>query len=100
MSHPKKLKVCRKILNARQDKKCITFSATIKDAESLKVGKVIHSQKSRKQNEEIIKEFNAAQSGVLCTSKSADVGLNIEGLSVGIIMSIDSSKIRKTQRVK
>lgn len=99
MSHPKKLEVCRKILNARQDKKCITFSATIKDAEALKVGKVIHSQKSRKQNEEIIKEFNAAQSGVLCTSKSADVGLDIKGLSVGIIMSIDSSKIRKSQRV-
>lgn len=98
-SHPKKIEVCKKILAARSDKKCITFSPTIKDAESIKVGKVIHSKKSSKDNAKIIEEFNSAKSGVLCTSKSADCGVDIKGLSVGVIMSIDSSKIRKTQRV-
>lgn len=98
MSHPKKLEVCKQILNARKDKKCITFSATIKDSEQLGVGQVLHSKQSKKKNAEIIKEFNEAESGVLCTSKAADQGVDIKGLSVGIIMSIDSSKIRKTQR--
>lgn len=98
MSHPKKLEVCKQILNARKDKKCITFSATIKDSEQLGVGQVLHSKQSKKKNAEIIKKFNEADSGVLCTSKAADQGVDIKGLSVGIIMSIDSSKIRKTQR--
>ena len=98
MSHPKKLEVCKQILNARKDKKCITFSATIKDSEQLGVGQVLHSKQSKKKNAEIIKAFNEAESGVLCTSKAADQGVDIKGLSVGIIMSIDSSKIRKTQR--
>ena len=99
MSHPKKIEVCKKILNARKDKKCITFSATIKDAQNLKVGKVLHSKQSKKENAKIIEEFNKAESGVLCTSKAADQGVDLKGLSVGIIMSVDSSKIRKTQRV-
>ena len=98
MSHPKKLEICKQILDARKDKKCITFSATIKDSEQLGVGQVLHSKQSKKKNAEIIKEFNKAESGVLCTSKAADQGVDIKGLSVGIIMSIDSSKIRKTQR--
>jgi molecular chaperone DnaK (HSP70) len=33
MSHPKKIEIARKILDSRKDRKCITFSATIKDAE-------------------------------------------------------------------
>lgn len=98
MSHPKKLEVCKQILNARKDKKCITFSATIKDSEQLGVGQVLHSKQSKKKNAEIIKKFNEADFGVLCTSKAADQGVDIKGLSVGIIMSVDSSKIRKTQR--
>lgn len=99
LSHPKKLEVCRKILEARKDKKCITFSATIDDSKRLGVGQVLHSKQSKKKNAEIIKAFNESESGVLCTSKAADAGVDIKGLSVGIIMSIDSSKIRKTQRV-
>jgi len=98
MSHPKKLEVCKQILNARKDKKCIAFSATIKDSEQLGIGQVLHSKQSKKKNAEIIKQFNNADSGVLCTSKAADQGVDIKGLSVGIIMSVDSSKIRKTQR--
>lgn len=100
MSHPKKLEICRKILNARKDKKCLTFSATISDAEAIGIGDVIHSKKSKTKNKKIIEEFNNKSCGVLCSSKSADCGVDISGLSVGVIMSVDSSKIRKTQRVK
>ena len=53
MSHPKKIEICKKILEARKDKKCITFSATIKDSEAIGIGEVIHSKKSKAKNKEI-----------------------------------------------
>lgn len=101
MSHPKKIEIARKILDARQDKKCITFSATIKDSEKLaKKGEyVLHSKQSKKQNMNVMDNFNKVSAGVLHSSKAADCGVDIKGLSVGIILSTDSSKIRKTQRV-
>lgn len=98
-NHPKKLEIARKIIEARKDKKIITFSATIKQAEEIGVGYVLHSKKSKKQNQQTIEEFNAAKSGVLNTSKSADEGVDIAGVSVEIILNTDSSKIRKGQRV-
>jgi superfamily II DNA or RNA helicase len=100
MSHPKKIEIARKILNARKNHKCITFSATIKDAEKLSFKNefVLHSKKSKKQNHETIENFNSASIGVLHSSKAADCGVDVKGLSVGIILSTDSSKIRKTQR--
>lgn len=97
-SHPKKIEVARKILEARKDKKCVTFSATIKDAEKIGIGYVLHSKQSKKLNKEILEKFNADTSGVLNSSKAVDVGVDVKGLSVGIILSTDSSKIRKGQR--
>ena len=98
-SHPKKFEVARKILEARKDKKCITFSATIKDAEKIGTGYVLHSKQSKKLNKEILEKFNADTCGVLNSSKAVDAGVDVKGLSVGIILSTDSSKIRKTQRI-
>ena len=100
MSHPKKIEIARKILDSRKNKKCITFSATIKDAEKLanRGEYILHSKKSKKQNSETIDKFNEISAGVLHSSKAADCGVDVKGLSVGIILSTDSSKIRKTQR--
>lgn len=99
LSHPKKFEVAKRILEARADKKCITFSNTIADAESFKSGWVLHSKKSTKENQKAVAEFNAASSGVLHSSKACDQGLDVKGLSVGIIIASDSSTCRRTQRV-
>jgi superfamily II DNA or RNA helicase len=99
MNHPKKLEIARKILNARKDKKAITFSATIKMAESIGIGETIHSQKKSKENKEIIERFNDAATGVLNTSKSADQGVDCKGVNLEVILHTDSSKIRKVQRL-
>ena len=100
MSHPKKFEIADKILDARSDKKAITFSATIKDAEYFKKrGYVLHSKQKKKENNAIIESFNQQTIGVLSTSKSCDAGVDIKGLSVGIILSGDSSKTRTTQRI-
>lgn len=101
MSHPKKFEVANRILDARIDKKCITFSATIKDAETFKTrgALVLHSKQKKTENKKTMELFNSQLSGVLSTSKSADAGVDIKGLSVGIILSGDSSKTRTTQRI-
>lgn len=100
-SHPHKFEVARKILDARKDKKCITFCSTIKDAEQLSVkGEyVLHSKQSKKSNEETLSKFNQVSSGVLHSSKAVNQGVDIKGLSVEIIMNTDSSKITKTQKL-
>lgn len=97
-NHPKKFEIAKKILEARKDKKCITFSSTIAQAESFKNGYVLHSKKSEKQNKKTLEEFANASTGVLHTSRAANQGIDVPGLSVGIILSIDSSKITKQQR--
>jgi len=98
VAHPKKLEIAHKILEARSDKKCITFSATIKDAEKLKYGAVLSSKQTKKKNKITLEEFNNQMFGVIHTSKKLDEGADIKGLSVGIILSGDSSNIKKVQR--
>lgn len=98
-SHPKKLEIAEKIIAARSDKKGITFSSTIADAEKFKSGYVLHSKQSKKKNEEVLAKFKEVKTGFLHSSKAADCGVDIPGLQIGIILSVDSSKIRKVQRV-
>lgn len=99
MRHPKKFEIADKILDARKDKKCITFCATIKDSEYFKHrGPLLHSKKKKTENKKIIESFNDGGPSVLSTNKSADAGVDIKGLSVGIILSGDSSSRRFVQR--
>lgn len=98
-NHPKKMEIAKKIIDARADRKGITFSSTINQAESFGFGWVLHSKKKSKENKKTIEEFNAAEMGYLHTSKAADQGLDCKGVNLEIILHTDSSKIRKTQRV-
>ena len=99
MNHPKKIEIAKKIIEARKDHKILTFSGTIKQSEAIGIGYVMHSKKSKKSNAETVKAFNEADIGVMNTSKSADEGLDIDGVDVEIILHTDSSKIRKGQRL-
>lgn len=98
-NHPKKIEIARKIIAARQNSKGITFSSTIKQAESFGFGLVMHSKKKKKENKQIIEQFNQMESGYLHTSKKADQGLDCQGVNLEIILHTDSSKTRKIQRV-
>ena len=99
MNHPKKVEIAKKILAARQNSKAITFSATIKMAESIGLGYTMHSKKKAKENQAIIEQFNSEKTGVLNTSKACDQGVDLSGINLEIILHTDSSKIRKGQRV-
>lgn len=98
-NHPKKIELTNMILAHRQDKKCITFSKTIKIAEQIKYGKVLSSKDTKKKGRMTLEEFKLAPIGVLNTSKMLDEGADIPGLSVAVILGFDSSPTSKTQRI-
>ena len=50
MNHPLKIEITKKILDARPKCKAITFSATIKQAEQIGRGYLVHSGKTKKKN--------------------------------------------------
>lgn len=100
MNHPKKIEIARKILQARPFAKAITFSGTIKQAEKIGIGSVLHSGKTKKKNRLTIEEFNQISTGVISTSKMLDEGSDIQGLNLAVILSNSSSRTQKTQRVK
>ena len=97
-NHPKKIEIARKIIESRPDSKIITFSNNIKMAESIG-GKVFSGKDSKKKGRMTIEEFCESTTGVLNSCKRLDEGADIPGLSVAIILGLDSSKTRKTQRL-
>ena len=99
MDHPKKIEITKKILQARPNSKAITFSATIKQAEKIGNGFVVHSGKTKKKNKITLHEFSQISTGVIHTAKSLDEGVDIKGLNLAIILCNTSSQTQKTQRV-
>lgn len=100
MSHPKKFEIANKILDYRQNKKCILFTSTVKDAEQFKTRSLIlHSQKKKKENKAILEYFNTLPIGNITSPKALDAGVDVKGLSVGIALTCNSSQITDTQRV-
>lgn len=98
-NHPKKLELCRKIIQARPFSKIITFSNSIKIAEQIGIGEVYSGKDSKKRGRTTIEEFSKKTTGVLNTIRRADAGLDIPGLSVAVIIGTDSSPIKAVQRL-
>ena len=99
MEHPKKVEITNQILAARTNSKAITFSATIKQAEKINTGYVVHSGKTKKKNSLTMTEFARLKTGVINTAKSLDEGADVPGLNLAIILCNTSSSTQKTQRV-
>lgn len=96
-NHPKKIDLSRKIVEYRSDKKILTFSQSIKIASMLPYGSVVHSKLKKKEINNIIDKFNQQDIGILHSVKSMSAGCDINGLSVGIITSLNSSQIDAKQ---
>ena len=97
-NHPKKIEIARKIIEARSDKKIITFSNNVKMAESIGIGDVYTGRVSKKRSATMLEDFATQSTGVLNTVKKADEGIDIPGLSVAIILGTDSSETKARQR--
>ena len=99
MNHPLKIEITKKILDSRPNSKAITFSATIKQAEQIGRGYLVHSGKTKKKNRLTMEDFSKLKTGVINTAKSLDEGSDIPGLNLAIILCNTSSATQKTQRV-
>ncbi len=96
-NHPKKLELTRKIIQARPNSKILTFSNNIKMAEAIGIGDVYTGKDSKKKARITLEEFNQAKTGVLNSLKKLITSADIQGLSVAIMLGIDSSNIRAVQ---
>jgi len=97
-NHPKKIEIANLILHAREDKKVVTFSKTVAAAKELCCGDIYHSGMNKKKRAELLEKFNNQETGVLHTAKALDVGSDVQGLEVAIILTGDSSSITKRQK--
>lgn len=97
-NHPKKLEIARKILESNSDKKAITFWKTIKMADALKMGYTLHSKLTDKKRKITLQDFKLLKTGNINCSKALDEGVDIPGLSLGIVCGLDSSSITANQR--
>ena len=99
-NHPKKIEMARKIIEARPFSKIITFSNSVQMAEKIGMGGKVYSGKdSKKKGRTTIEEFSKSPTGIMHTIKKCDAGLDVPGLSVGIILGTDSSKTKAAQRL-
>lgn len=98
-NHPKKIELCRKIINARPNSKIITFSNNVATAEKIGIGPVYSGKTTKKKGRITIQEFSECKTGVMNTIKRADAGLDIPGLSIAIVIGTDSSPIKAIQRL-
>ena len=97
-NHPKKIEIAKKIIAARPNSKIITFSNNVKMAESIG-GDVYTGKVSKKKGNDLIDKFNNSEFGLLNSCHRLNEGADIKGLSVAIILGLDSSKIKSTQRL-
>lgn len=99
-NHPKKIEIARKIIEARSDSRIITFSNNIKMAESIGMGGVVYSGKdSKKKGRITLQEFESGTYNLIHSICKLNEGADLKGLSVGIVLGIDSSKIKATQKL-
>lgn len=97
-NHPQKIEVAREIIKHRSDKKIITFSANTAMAEKVGEGYVYTGKEGKKKNRITVEEFSKLDKGVINSCQLANEGFDCAGLSVGIVMGLDSSPIKSTQR--
>jgi superfamily II DNA or RNA helicase len=96
-NHPYKLEIAKQIIEARKDKKIITFNSSIKQCESYKMGYVVHSGNTKKKNRMTLEEFSKCDKAVIHSAAQLKEGLDVPGLEVAIVTGFNSSKIEKKQ---
>lgn len=98
-NHPKKIEIAKKIIEARSDKKIITFSNNVKMAESISNGNYVYTGKtSKKKGRVMLDDFISGKINILNSCHKLNEGLDVPDISVGIILGTDSSEIKARQR--
>lgn len=95
--HPKKIEIAKKIIEARKDKKIITFNTSIAQCKKYGMGVIVNSDNTKKTNQKILEAFAKETTGVVHSSKMLIEGLDCPGLSVAIVVGFNSSKCAHQQ---
>ena len=99
-NHPKKIEIAKKILEARENCKIITFSNNVKMAESLENGQNVYTGKTtKKKGRVMIEDFLSGRITTLHSCAKLNEGFDDPSLSVAIILGMNSSKTVKKQRL-
>ena len=98
-NHPRKVEVARKIIEAKQGSKIITFSNSVEIAESIEGGQNVYTGKtSKKKGRVMLEDFITGNITTLHSCKKLDEGFDCPDASVAIILGFDSSETKSTQR--
>ena len=98
-NHPKKLEIARKIMEARDGSKIITFSSNVNMAETIEGGQNVYTGKtSKKKGRVMLEDFISGNIKTLHSCKKLDEGFDCPDASVAIILGFDSSETKSTQR--
>ena len=98
-NHPKKIEIARRIIEARKDQKIITFSNSIKMAESIGMeGRVYSGKDSKKKGRLTLEEFQNGEFNLIHSICKLNEGADWKGLSVAIVLGLDSSENKIVQR--
>lgn len=95
--HPEKLRVAEEIIAHRPNQKIITFSSSVSAAERFTDGYIYTGKTSKKTNRLTLDEFSKMKSGILHSVKLAEEGIDLADLQVGIMLGVNSSKIKHAQ---
>lgn len=98
-NHPKKIEITNKIISHFLDRKCITFSSTVKMAEKLDYGKVYSGKDSGKKGRAKLDDFLQPGPAVIHSIYKLNEGFNCPEASIGVILGFDSSQTKKEQRL-
>lgn len=98
-NHPKKIEIAKKIIEARQGKKIITFSNNVKMAESISDGKYVYTGKlGKKKGRVMVEDFLSGKISLLNSCQKLNEGFDCPDVSVAIILGFDSSETKAVQR--
>ena len=99
-NHPKKIEIAKKIIEARFDKKIITFSNNVKMAEAIDNGEFVYTGKTSKAKGRVMMEdFISGKINRIHSCHKLNEGIDVPDISVGIVLGTDSSEIKAKQRL-
>ena len=97
-NHPKRIELANKILDHRITSKTLIFSPTI-DISYKFSGYHYNSKMTEKDKRETISNFKSASSGLLSTVDSLNLGVELNGCNLAVILCNNSSNIAKEQKI-
>ncbi len=87
-----KTRAARDLINNMEDMKYVCFTGSVDQAVELGGKYAVHSRKSAKTNEEIIRKFNEGTYNKIFANRMMREGMNLDNIEAGIIIQLDSGQ--------